>query len=43
MQMTGICVCLGYADVRHMDMLNMFFFLVFSPQIRKKAQLEVAV
>ena len=35
MQMTGICVCLPYADARHMDMLCISCFLIFPPQIRK--------
>nr|QXV91360.1 hypothetical protein [Klebsiella pneumoniae subsp. pneumoniae] len=43
MQMVGICVCFAYADARHMDMLHLCWFLTFPAQIRKKAQLEVAV
>ena len=35
MQMIGICICLHYADARHMDMLCISCFLIFPPQIRK--------
>ncbi|MEH8791393.1 hypothetical protein RAG20_26580, partial [Klebsiella pneumoniae] len=41
MQMTGICVCLPYADARHMDMLCISCFLIFPPQIRKLPKAEV--
>lgn len=36
------CDCIGvtYADVRHMDMLNISFILSFTPEIRKKARTE---
>ncbi|EBS4098532.1 hypothetical protein DPS53_25290, partial [Salmonella enterica subsp. enterica serovar Bareilly] len=33
-----ICVCLPYADVRHMDMLNICMLLSFSRKIRKKVK-----
>lgn len=36
MQMISICVCFTYADVRHMDMLYIYFLLSFPGQIRKK-------
>ncbi|EFH2976336.1 hypothetical protein G3Z73_005098 [Escherichia coli] len=36
MQMIGICVCLTYADVRHMDMLHLSNLLTFYAEIRKK-------
>lgn len=37
MQMMSICVCLPYADGRHMDMFNLCAVLSFFAQIRKKA------
>ncbi|OCO20877.1 hypothetical protein AN692_0226685 [Klebsiella pneumoniae subsp. pneumoniae] len=36
MQMVRICVCQAYADVGHMDMLNLYIVLSFSAEIRKK-------
>lgn len=36
MQMVSICVCQAYADVGHMDMLNLCCILSFPGQIRKK-------
>lgn len=35
MQMAGICVCLAYADARHMDMSHLSVILSFSAEIRK--------
>ncbi|VTP12277.1 hypothetical protein PUATCC27989T_00063 [Phytobacter ursingii] len=34
MQMAGICVCMTYADVQHMDMPHLYMLLSFSVQIR---------
>lgn len=36
MQMVRICVCHTYADVRHMDMHDLYAFFSFSAEIRKK-------
>lgn len=36
MQMVSICVCITYADVRHMDMHDLYAFFSFSAEIRKK-------
>lgn len=41
MQMVRICVCHTYADVRHMDMHDLYAFFSFSAEIRKKVEPEV--
>lgn len=41
MQMVSICVCLTYADVRHMDMHDIYAFFSFSPEIRKKVNSDL--
>lgn len=40
MQMVRICVCHTYADVRHMDMHDLYAFFSFSAEIRKKVEPE---
>lgn len=40
MQMAGICVCITYADVQHMDMHHIYVLLSFSVQIRKPVEAE---
>lgn len=43
MHMLRICVCLPYADARHMDRLSLCLVLSFSAEIRKKLKLETLV
>lgn len=43
MQMVSICVCITYADVRHMDMHDLYAFFSFSAEIRKKVKSEPAL
>lgn len=41
MQMVSICVCITYADVRHMDMHDLYAFFSFSTEIRKAVESEI--
>ncbi|RJK99864.1 hypothetical protein D5066_18645 [Enterobacter chuandaensis] len=41
MQMVSICVCITYADVRHMDMHDLYAFFSFSAEIRKKVKSDL--
>ncbi|PDO82152.1 hypothetical protein BK796_23225 [Kosakonia pseudosacchari] len=42
MQMVSICVCITYADVRHMDMHDLYAFFSFSAEIRKKVEADLS-